>query len=93
VGLGAASIGWTGLARLVGGAVWAVSATLNPNVTAQHNSRRELDMELKVKTKALYLAEGYGFATRGNLSRLRRPPAEKNNNRVTFCAASAAVNP
>jgi hypothetical protein len=33
------------------------------NVAAQHNSRRELAMVLKVKTKPLYLAEAYSFAT------------------------------
>ena len=68
MGLGAASIGWTGLARLGAGVVWAVSATVKLNVAAQHNSRRELAMELKVKTKALYLAEAYSFATCRNVS-------------------------
>ena len=67
VALGAASIGWTGLARLGAGAVWAESPTVKPNVTTQHNSRREIAMELNVKTKPLYLAEAYGFATRRNV--------------------------
>jgi hypothetical protein len=64
VGLGPASIGWTGLARLGAGAVCADSATVKLNVAVQHNSRRELTMELKVKTKPLYLAEPHSFATR-----------------------------
>ena len=72
-GLGVASIGWTGIARLGAGAGWAVSATVKLNVAAQHNSLRELAMEMKVKTKPLYLAEAYSFATRGMCSCSRQP--------------------
>jgi len=67
VALGAASIGRTGLARLGAGAVWAESPTVKLNVAAQHNSRRELAMKLNVKTKPLYLAEAYRFATCRNV--------------------------
>ena len=63
MGLGAASIEWTGLARLGAGAVWAASATVKLNIAAQQNSRRELAMKLKVKTKPVYLAEQCDFAT------------------------------
>ena len=62
--LGVASIEWAGLARLIAGVGSADSATVKLNVAAQHNSRRELAMALKVKTKPLYLAETCSFATR-----------------------------
>ena len=65
--LGAGSIGWMGIARFGAGAGWAASETVKLNVAAQHNSKRELAMELKMKTKPLYLAEASSFATRGNV--------------------------
>ena len=65
--LGAASIEWAGFARLTAGVDSADSAAVKLNVAAQHNSRRELAMALKEKTKPLYLAETCSFATRRNL--------------------------
>ena len=38
--LGAASVEWTGIARLVSGAGWAASGTVKQNVAAQPNSKR-----------------------------------------------------
>jgi hypothetical protein len=49
VGLGAASIAWTGLARLGASGVWAASATVKLNMAAQQNSRRKLAIGVKLK--------------------------------------------
>jgi hypothetical protein len=46
--LGVSSIELTGLARLIAGVVWAASATPKLNVTAKHNSKRELGMNVKI---------------------------------------------
>ena len=63
VGLGVASVEWTGLARLTGGAGWAESATVKVKVAVQHNSKRQLTMSVKVRKKRVYVAEAGEYAT------------------------------
>jgi len=82
--LGVASIELTGLARLITGVVSAASATPKLNVAAQHNSKRELGMNVMVKNRTVYLAEARNFATSQQCLLFAVAAAPKTDDRVTF---------